>query len=134
MRLLELIEAAGAILRRVVPAVRRGADERPHQDAVAEIEPVMSDHLIDDCRELAPGAGAFELQSMLDPIEVVCDGLKDTDEDHIDAARLLQVHEPAEHLARVQTVGAAEILPACSDPRMLPAADLPRQRTAGLRL
>ena len=85
IRLLELIEAAAAILRRIVPAVRRGADEAARQDAVAEIDPVIGDHLIDDRRQLAPGAGAFELQAMLGPIEVVDDGLEDAEKDHVDA-------------------------------------------------
>ena len=47
---------------------------------------------------------------MLGPVEVVGDGLEDAEEDDVDGARLLQVHEPGEHLPRMEPVGAAQIL------------------------
>ena len=75
MRLLDLIEAAATILRRVLPSVRRSADEAACEDAVAEIEPVVGDNLVDDSRQLATGTGTFELQAVFGTIKVVGDGL-----------------------------------------------------------
>ena len=69
MRLLDLVEAAAAILRGPVPLVRRGADEAARQHAVAEVDPVHGDDLVEDAGQLAPGAGAFELQAMLGPLK-----------------------------------------------------------------
>ena len=80
IRRLELIEAAAAILGRIAPRVGRGADEAACESAVAEVDPLIGDDLIDDTWELAAGTGAFKLQPVFGPVEFVRDGLKNSDE------------------------------------------------------
>ena len=65
--------------------------------------------LIDDAGQLAPGLRAFHLQLPRRDVEVVGDLLQDANEDHVHAARVLQLVQPRDHLARVQPVGAAHI-------------------------
>src|SRR6476660_7478854 len=102
MRLLDLLEAPAAIFSRVIPWVWRRANEAAIEDAIAEINPVVGDDFVNNRRQLSPGATAFELQTVLGPVEVVGDRLKNADEDHVDGARLLQIYQPRKHLACVQ--------------------------------
>src|SRR5262249_13452667 len=60
--------------------------------------------------QLAAGARAFHLQLPAGDVELVDGPLQDPDEDHVLAARMLQVLQPGYHLARVQTVSAAGVL------------------------
>src|SRR6516225_5362002 len=109
MRLLDLIEATAAIFCGVGPLVWAGADQSPRQLAIAKIDPVISDDLVDDGRELACGAAAFHLQPVLCPAKVVGSCLKDPEKDDVDSARLLQVKQPCAHLACVEAISTTQI-------------------------
>ena len=60
--LLDLFEPSSAILRRVVPGIGRGTDERARRLAVAEVDPVHGDDLVDDAGQLTAGLRALHLQ------------------------------------------------------------------------
>jgi hypothetical protein len=124
VRLFDWIEAPAAIFRWIVPDVRCGADEGARWHAV-EIDEVHRNNVVDDARQLAAGAGAFELQALLFPVEVVDNAFEDSEQYDIDGARLLQMEKPGDHLAGVQTVGRAQILPAAGAKRF-PVADSTR--------
>src|SRR5580704_12252303 len=83
VRRFKLREKSGTILRRKSPGVRTRAHERPLGAlAVAFVDPLISDDLVDDARELATGLGALELRLPGCDVEVVDDALENSDEDH----------------------------------------------------
>src|SRR5262249_54078547 len=57
--LLDLLELSAAILRGEIPGIRIGADEGACRFAVAKVDPVHGDDLIDDRRQLARGLAAL---------------------------------------------------------------------------
>ena len=61
VRLLDLLEPASAIFRWISPRIRGRAHEGAHWLAVAEIDPVHRDDLVDDAGKLARGLRAFHL-------------------------------------------------------------------------
>ena len=107
IRRLELLEPAAAILGRIIPAVRRCADKRARQGTVAVINPVVSDDFVDDGWQFASGASAFKLQAMFGVIEVVENGFEHTKEHDVDVAGLLDMRQPGERFAGVQSICAS---------------------------
>jgi hypothetical protein len=118
MRLLDLLEPTGAVLRRIIPAIRSRAHERAHWDAVAEINPVHRDDLVDDAGEFAGGLGAFHLQRKFMAVEFVSYPLEDADKHHGLSACVLQLMKPEKHFARVKPVRATSILSAARSERL----------------
>jgi hypothetical protein len=98
MRLLDLFESAAPILRGVLPRIWRGADEGSRRRAVAEVDPLHGDDLIDNARQLAPGLSAFELWLPGRDVEIVCESFQDCDEDDVLAARVLSLLQPRDQL------------------------------------
>src|SRR4051794_10336674 len=118
MRLLDLLEPTGAVLRRIIPAIRSRAHERAHWDAVAEIDPVHRDDLVDDAGELTTSLGPFHLQRELGAIELIDDLFEDANEHDGLPACVLKLMKPEKHFARVEPVRAAGILSAARSERL----------------
>ena len=110
VRFLDLIEATASIFCRVLPGIGLGADKGARWRVVAvKLYHLHRDNFVNDRREFARGTAALHLESVFSPIKVVDYGLKDSDEHDIERARLLKMKEPGAHLARVQSVSAAQI-------------------------
>ena len=111
MSFLDEVEAAGAILGGIAPGVQRLADE----DAVEDVLSPCVRHLghrqdfIDDARQLETGLRAVDLRHVDLAVEVIELLVEDADEEHVLRARMLKVRDPADHLAAVQPVGAADV-------------------------
>src|SRR5262249_17974747 len=73
-----------------------------------------ADDLVDDAGKLAPGLGALHLECPFNVVEIVNYFFKDADEDDVLGARVLQLMQPVDHLARVQTVSRAQVLSAAT--------------------
>ena len=111
VRRLGLIELSAAILGWVAPWIRRRAYEATGRVLIVELKEVHHDDLVDDGADLARHLGALHLEAVLDEaVEVVDDLLEDDDEDHVLLAHVLQLMQPHQHLARMQSVDAAQIL------------------------
>src|SRR5260221_2160771 len=110
MWLFDLLKPAGPILGRVPPRIRRCAHERTRRLAVAEVDPVHRDNLIDDARQLPAGLAAFQLNLEFRAVEFVRNLFEDGDENDALSACVLQLVQPADHLAAMQSVCAAGIL------------------------
>ena len=67
------------------------------------------DDLIHNSRQFEPGLRAVDLRLEDLAVEVVEPLVEDAHEPDMLAARVLQMGQPADHLAAVQTVGAADI-------------------------
>ena len=78
-------------------------------DAAVGLQLRHGDHLIDDPRQLEPGLGAIDLRLEDLAIEVVELLVEDPDKPDVLGPRVLQMGEPADHLAAVQPVGTAHI-------------------------
>jgi len=88
--LFDLIKTLAAILGGISPRIGIGADKAAHwRLTVAEIQKLISDYLIDDCRNLARRFAAFALQLPLGVFEFVNHAFEDADEDHILGAGVL---------------------------------------------
>src|SRR5262249_34407311 len=61
MRLLDLIEAASAVLGGIVPGIGQRANEGAHRCTIPEVDPLHGDDLVDDAGQLAAGARALYL-------------------------------------------------------------------------
>src|SRR5690606_22877002 len=109
VRLLDHVEAAGSVLRRVVPGIEGLADEGAIAGAILILDLGHGDDLIDDSRQFQAGFGAIDLGLKDAPIEVVELLVEDPDEPDVLRARVLQVRKPGDHLAPVQAVGAAQV-------------------------
>src|SRR4051794_5218721 len=118
MRLLDLLEPTGAVLRRIIPAIRSRAHERAHWDAVAEIDPVHRDDLVDDAGELTTSLGPFHLQREFDAIELIDNLFEDADKHDGLPACVLKLMKPEKHFARVESVRAAGVLSAPRSERL----------------
>src|SRR5260370_12683654 len=110
MWLFDLLKPAGPILGRVPPRIRRCAHERTRRLAVAEIDPLHGDDLIDDTRQLPAGLAAFQLNLEFRAVEFVRNLFEDGDENDALSACVLQLVQPADHLAAMQSASAAGIL------------------------
>src|SRR5262249_14651437 len=71
VRRLELLKAARTILGGVAPQVRTGADKGAHGLAIAEIDPLHGDDLVDDRRQFASGFRPFDLWLPRRDVELV---------------------------------------------------------------
>src|SRR5260370_37775100 len=130
MWLFDLLKPAGPILGRVPPRIRRCAHERTRRLAVAEIDPLHGDDLIDDTRQLAAGLATFQLNLEFRAVEFVRILFEDGDENDALSASVLQLVQPADHLAAVQPVGAACILLAGALAKTLGLLLCPAEREA----
>src|SRR5260370_40934890 len=110
MWLFDLLKPAGPILGRVPPRIRRCAHERTRRLAVAEIDPLHGDDLIDDTRQLPACLAAFQLNLEFRAVEFVRNLFEDGDEHDALSACVLKLVQPADHLAAMQSVCAAGIL------------------------
>ena len=109
MRRLDHVETPGAVLGREAPGVQRVADEGAAGLAVRVRQLRHGDHLIDDARQLEPGLRSVDLRREHLAIEVVELLVEDPDEPDVLRPRVLQMRQPADHLAAVQPVGAAHV-------------------------
>src|SRR5262249_16939712 len=117
-------EAAAAVFSWI--GIRCGADEGTRWCAI-EIEKVHNDYVIDDARQLAPGAGAFELQALFLSVEVVDDSFKDAKQHDVGGARLLRP-------SRGRAGRKLRVDPSCRRRWLPPAVGSTRRSTAGRRL
>src|SRR5262249_26235677 len=101
MRLFDLLKSPAAVFCRVCPLVRLRADEGAHGLAVAEVDPVHGDDLVDNAGELAAGLRAFHLKAEFSATELVDDALEDANKDDVLLARVLQLMQPHQHFSRV---------------------------------
>ena len=109
MRLFDPVQTARAILCRKTPRIDRLADKGPVQITAVGRQLSHGDHLIDDPRQLESGLGAVDLRLEHLAIEVVELLVENSDKPDVLGPRVLQVSEPADHLAAVQTVSATDI-------------------------
>ncbi len=103
MGFFDLSQTAGAILGRKTPGIDLLADEGAIRIAAIGLQFRHGDHLIDDPGQLEPGLRAIDLRLEHLAIEVV----EDPDKPDILGPRVLQMGEPADHLAAVQAVSAS---------------------------
>lgn len=96
-----MFKAATAIFRRPLPLVWRSADKGACWRAVAEVDELHRDHLIDDAGQFPAGFSAFELELPFGAIEIIDKPLEDSDEDHALVARALLLMQPRNHSSRV---------------------------------
>ena len=81
-----------------------------HGLAVAEVDELHGDDLVDDGGEFASGLAALELRAPFDEaIEVVDDALEHGNEHDVLSAGVLQLLQPMHHLPTVQPVSAARV-------------------------
>ena len=74
-----------------------------HGLAVAEVDELHGDDLVDDGRKLAPGLAALELRAPFEEaVELVGHALEHGDEDDVLSAGVLQLLQPMHHLPTVQ--------------------------------
>src|SRR5215831_4255529 len=110
MRLFDLAEPAAAIFAGVVPLIRLVADKCARRLAVAEIDPIHHDELVDDAADLARHLGALHLDLKSErAIEFVRHLFKDADKDDMLRPCVLKLVEKEQKFARVQPVSAAQI-------------------------
>lgn len=108
MRRLDQVQPTAAVLGREAPGVDRLADQRAVRRrsllACDLVRPDLGhgDDLIDDAGQLEAGLAAVDLRHEDLAVEVVEPLVEDPDEDDVATARVLQVGEPAQHLAPVQ--------------------------------
>src|SRR5262249_55669708 len=109
---LGLTEATRAILGRIIPTVRRVANEAADgRLSVAEIQPFHNDELVDDGGNLARDFGALRLEVVTDKsAEFVRRSLKDARVDDVRVTRALHLVEPGQHLTGVQAVSCPGVL------------------------
>src|SRR5262245_3390075 len=108
----ELLESARTILGGIAKRVGIRAHERAHRLAVAEIDPLHGDDLVDDRWQLASGLGTLDLRLPGRDVELVDVLFQHRHKDNGLLARVLELVEPADHAACVQSVDAAQILAA----------------------
>ena len=113
MRLLDRIQPAGPVLRGVVPGVDRLADEGAERRTGVVLDLRHRQHFIDDAGQLQAGLRAIDLRLEDPPVEVVQLLVEDPDEPDVLRPRVLQMRKPRDHLAAVQSIGAANIRLAC---------------------
>src|SRR5690606_11508745 len=109
MRGLDPVEAARAVLGRIAPGVQRLADEGALRLAAGVRDIGHGDDLINDARQFEPGLRTIDLRLEDLAIEVVEPLVEDADEPDMLAARVLQMGQPADHLAAMEPVGAPDI-------------------------
>src|SRR6516162_7953764 len=71
LRLLNLLEPASAIFGGVAPGVRRRAHEGACWRAVAEVDPLHRDDLVDDAGQLAASLASLDLRLPSCDVEIV---------------------------------------------------------------
>ena len=109
VRLFDQLELAAAILGRILPLVRLGADQSPHRVAVAEINELERHDFINDAGQFLAGLAAVNLQLPRRDVKFVLEIFQDTDEEHVLAAAMLQMRQPRDHLATEQSVNAKKV-------------------------
>ena len=82
VRFLDFLEPATAVFCWPAPLIRRRAHKRARRLAVAEIDPLHGDDLIDDAWQFAAGFAAFQLDLKFAAIELVGNLFEDRDENH----------------------------------------------------
>src|SRR5262245_48172222 len=111
MRLLQQLELSGSIAGRITPRVRRPTYEGTYRRlAVTKVDEIHRDDLINDAGKLTRGLLTFDLDRPLRALKFVEDLFEDANEDHVLAARVLELCQPGDHFSRVQAVGAADVL------------------------
>src|SRR5690606_38957553 len=99
VRGLDHVEATGAVLGRKAPGVQRLADEAALRLAAGVRDVGHGDDLVDDTRQLESGLRAVDLRLEDLAIKVVEPLVEDSYEPDMLSARVLQVGQPADHLA-----------------------------------
>src|SRR5262249_2922877 len=90
--------------------IRLRADEGARRLAVAEVDKIHGDDLIDNSRQLAAGFAAVHLHLEFGTAKIVDCALQDCDKDHVARARMLKLIKPIDQLAGMKPVSAAHVL------------------------
>ena len=85
----DLFKLSGAVAGGITPGIRRAYECTQRWLAVAEVNEVHRDDLIDNSRQLASGFLSLDLNCPLGAIKFVDNALKDGDEDDVLASGVL---------------------------------------------